>query len=55
MSYCGVLVRYLEEISCLIVVFWLDKCRRDHVLLCYFGKIIVGESMSYFAVLVRYV
>ena len=47
MSYCGVLVRYLEEIACLIVVFWLDKCRRYHIFLCCFGKIFVGEIMSY--------
>jgi tRNA (Thr-GGU) A37 N-methylase len=54
MSYCGFLVRYLEEISCLIVVFWLDIWRKDHVLLCCFGKIFVGEIMSYCGVLVRY-
>jgi hypothetical protein len=31
-----------------------DICRRDHVLLYCFGKIFVGEIMSYCAVLVRY-
>ena len=48
MSYCAVLVRYLLERACLILLFWFDICKREYVLLCCFGKIFVGDIMSYF-------
>ena len=54
MSYCAYLVRYLLERACLILLFWFDICKREYVLLCCFGKIFVGDIMSYFDVLVRY-